>query len=445
MDFINKIYNSEYFVVGLFILIGILLAIFIILIFSGRKKKSPVEREEKNITSTNDLTKNLETINNVANSETNVDALSNTDNNASVMQDNLQPNMVNNFNASNMNSTNDIRQTINSEPIENVNNFDKMSFGQEEIQGNIEPETIEVSPINPEPVSSTIPLNDNSTVDNDNLFNTSIFHGMPAELNNITESPVIEQPEEKNEQSNDLTANLFQPVPDLDTVPVEIPIENKENSNNSDLNNMLNFDLPSISNIEPGMESNNQTIDISTVSTSENVQMPTMNEQPTNNETQRFTMPTQFSSVYVNKEEQKVEPVTQTTNNQNKVPPYDPTLFTSILNTNNNSSVSTPVSENITEKTSSSFDLPIINNQDMPQMDTIVPEVPALEPLPEMGNASLNNEMPNINPNNTFDFSMPSLATNENSETSEVADADNNNGNNNSGFPNFSSETYDIK
>ena len=53
-------------------------------------------------------------------------------------------------------------------------------------------------------------------------------------------------------------------------------------------------------------------------------------------------------------------------------------------------------------------------------------------------------ELPQINPNNTFDFELPSLAKTKTEEVSNNNNVSNIENNNNS-FPNFTSETYDIK
>lgn len=434
MDFINKIYNSDYFVIGLFILIGILAAIFIILVFSGRKKKDTTEQSVNNA-ETNDLTKNLETINNVTNDG---------------MVNNVpQPQPTVTEPVQSMVMTNDIAQPAVSNTVAEPTNIDMMSFGQEApIETPVqEPERIEVSPINPEPV-----VEENK---NDNLFNTSIFHGMPSEIMEMSAANMENETPSVEENKNDITANLFQPVPDLDTVPVDIPVATSESTVET---TNIDFNLPTI---EPIVQPEVPSVDIPAMATN-NIDLPKTELPNTNIEEQpKVQMPTQFSSVYVNKEDNKVEKPVVSAEPTSVNPPYDPTLFQSILKPNPEPKVEQSITPEVTNvennvqsanATQPAFKTPVMNNANpfsaldnnvVSTMDNIIPEVPALEPLPSMENTNVNIDLPKVNPNNTFDFSLPTLAE-ENSTNNSTQDT-NNTSNTNATFPNFGTETYDIK
>ena len=83
MDILNKIYNSEYFVIGLFVVIGILAVIFLVLVFSGKKSKKK-EKVNEIKEDSNKLEENLATIDNTNN-------LVDSTNNLNVNDDITQP------------------------------------------------------------------------------------------------------------------------------------------------------------------------------------------------------------------------------------------------------------------------------------------------------------------------------------------------------------------
>lgn len=395
MDILNKIYNSEYFVIGLFVVIGILAVIFLVLVFSGKKKKKKENVNEIKEDS-NKLEENLATIDNTNN-------LVDSTNNLNVNDDITQPIETLNID----NSINNDASMNNDE----IQDLGKMTF--EPINDPItEPE---VKPI--EPVVETPEVIEEQPKEEENLFNTSIFHEMPAELANISIDPIIpnvDEPKAEMAKEENNSASLFEPLPNMDSVEIPKINENNEIRRSEPSFDLPSFEVPTIKEDLPSVKEEPK-VDIKPIETHE-----------------RVPMPNQFSSVYVNKEKPKVEepkPVI----NENKVPPYDPTLFE--------------------RKFEHNFDQPTIpevkkvepvvaNNMNEVKM----PEVNSIPPLEPM-NSNVNVqdfELPQINPNNTFDFELPSLAKTKTEEVSNNNNVSNIENNNNS-FPNFTSETYDIK
>ncbi len=461
MDFITKIYNSEYFVIGLFILIAILAVLFIILVMSGRKKK--VEKES-NKNMENDLNKNLETINTISNADTNTNTL-----NSNNINENANVNNISNNSGleNNIVSTPDmLNNTQNINADNSVDNFEKMSFSEDTTPTVSNPTTIDVPLINEEAKPIEQPT-DLPTGNEENLFNTSIFHSVPTDMANtpIQSEPVNLASDASSTDNNDITANLFEPVPDLSKVSIDdTPVNTITNNDPSAVN--LNNQIPPIANdfkpVEPVMPSN-QSIDIPINNNmnqpiNSSINIPTTNNSNTpmdnNSQTlktpevathQRVVMPNQFSSVYVNKETPKVEETPKTNTNLNNNLAYDPTLFTSSIKSN----VETP--QTVSETNSTSFKtqsvqpsvFPIPNNDfDLPKVEEPVKEVPALEPLPDLNNSNFSNdETFNVNPNNTFDFPLPKLTENNNMPNNNTSSSTAQN----STFPNFNTETYDVK
>ena len=323
MDILNKIYNSEYFVIGLFVVIGILAVIFLVLVFSGKKKKKKENVNEIKEDS-NKLEENLATIDNTNN-------LVDSTNNLNVNDDITQPIETLNID----NSINNDASMNNDE----IQDLGKMTF--EPINDPItEPE---VKPI--EPVVETPEVIEEQPKEEENLFNTSIFHEMPAELANISIDPIIpnvDEPKKEMAKEENNSASLFEPLPNMDAV-----------------------EIPKI--------------------------------------------------------------------NENKVPPYDPTLFERKFEHNFDQPIMPEVKK----------EEPVIANN---MNEVKMPEVNSIPPLEPM-NSNVNVqdfELPQINPNNTFDFELPSLAKTKTEEVSNNNNVSNIENNNNS-FPNFTSETYDIK
>lgn len=395
MDILNKIYNSEYFVIGLFVVIGILAVIFLVLVFSGKKNKKKENVNEIKEDS-NKLEENLATIDN-----------------------------TNNFvdSTNNLNVNDDITQPIETLNIDNsINNDASMSNNEIQDLGKMTFEPIndpitepEVKPI--EPVVETPEVIEEQPKEEENLFNTSIFHEMPAELANISIDPIIpnvDEPKAEMAKEENNSASLFEPLPNMGAV--EIPKINEKNEirRSEPSFDLPSFEVPTIKEDLPSVKEEPK-VDIKPIETHE-----------------RVPMPNQFSSVYVNKEKPKVEepkPVI----NENKVPPYDPTLFERKFEHNFDQPIMPEVKK----------EEPVIANN---MNEVKMPEVNSIPPLEPM-NSNVNVqdfELPQINPNNTFDFELPSLAKTKTEEVSNNNNVSNIENNNNS-FPNFTSETYDIK
>lgn len=390
MDILNKIYNSEYFVIGLFAVIGILAVIFLVLVFSGKKSKKK-EKVNEIKEDSNKLEENLATIDNTNN-------------------------LVDSTN--NLNVNDDITQPIETLNIDNHINNASMSNNEIQDLGKMTFEPInepEVKPI--EPVVETPEVIEEQPKEEENLFNTSIFHEMPAELANISIDPVIPNVDESKKEmakEENNSASLFEPLPNMDAVEIPKINENNEKRHSEPSFVLPSFEVPTIKEDLPSVKEEPK-VDIKPIETHE-----------------RVSMPNQFSSVYVNKEKPKVDepkPVI----NENKVPPYDPTLFERKFEHNFDQPTMPEVKK---------VEPVIANNMNEVKM----PEVNSIPPLEPM-NSNVNVqdfELPQINPNNTFDFELPSLAKTKTEEVSNNNNVSNIENNNNS-FPNFTSETYDIK
>lgn len=455
MDIFNQIYNSQYFVLGLFIMIVILAIVFLVLVFSGKKNKKKDNVETNN---------NLDTIQNVNLMDQVPDTqqpLNNTQpnlveqiNNVAINPEGVSP-MINATNLDASNNSAPISPVV--EPIMETSNqvedLGKMNFTFEPID----------NVVNNEPVlENTVPSMENiennnveePAVETNNLFNTSIFHDIPAELastpvempgfentDNIMNNNVEEIKPEVNE-----TSNLFEPIPDLNNI--NIPVEEVNLENNIDA--LIN---------EPVIE---QPLVQPAPITEE---VPSFKAEPISYD--KSNMPNQFSSVYINKEEPKQEEpkISEPVNN---IPPYDPVLFERkfekpvIEEVKPVEPISTPVMEppivdtninipNDFMATSNPFE---VNNNindtfnDFPKIDT----VPALEPMENMESNSVVEE-PIINPKNTFEFELPSLAKQPEMPKEESVtplnfnedNANNTTSNSENSFPNFINETYDVK
>ena len=427
-EFLNKIYNSPYFVIGLFILILILAIVFILLVFSGKKKKNKNGKDNK-------LEENLQTINNATANETTVptDSVNNGVAPTAPSIDALQP-RENKPIGDNVNNTpvdipaSPINETpvVEASPvIENNNPIDITS----------NPVDIASSPIDT-PAKTEVENNNND------LFNTSIFHGMPEELGNINNATatvsaatpsVSTEPSQPVDLQNTFTNNIFEPVPDLSKV--DVPVVNDE-----EVKPVVEPDIPIQDKVveEPAVE---------VAIPNNNIPTPELGDY----QKERIVQPTQFSSVYINKDEPKEEVKPEVTTANDK-PPYDPTLFNTLYNSK---PVETPrVNDNVVPKT---IETPEVNlpNINLPEENKVneqpkddfsfdLPKFDPLPPLEPMNSFNQNvedlektNVNININPNNTFE--MPSLVPNtpESNPTS--------NEENGSGLPNFNNETFNIK
>lgn len=358
MDLINKIYNSEYFVVGLLILIAVLALIFIILIFSGKKSK-----KENNNTESNNIEQNLDKISNLAlNTSTTV-----------------SPNQPDVIMPQDVTSDNQVETLDTSVP--------EVSTVQPSID-NINPSLPATEPITP--VDANKP--------NEDLFNTSIFHGAPIDLASVNDT----KPEEK-EDTNNVTSGLFEPVPNFGET-LETKEEVKEETNNEVVDKKEKVEsVPPVTPAAP-------------------VEDTPKEEAP--------KMPNQFSSVHINKEEEPKETTVNTDNSNNNTPAYDPELFTSIINPKK--------VEELENKKDNVEENPVVNNEEekkdvnptndtffnsMPQFD--LPSVkPALEPMDDVND----NSTVQINPNNTFNFDLPNLASTDdfNNSGNETVNTNNN-------------------
>ncbi len=411
-DMLSKIYNSEYFVIGLFVIIVILAIVFLLLVFSGKKKK---EKGEVNVNKeeNNNLEQNLEVINNVATASTE----------SSVPTPTVEPKI-------------EPASTQPSAPID------------------IAPTAVAT----PEPVSPVAePV---APVTSEPSFNTSIFHGMPESIASAMQEPTPVAPAQEvkedvssvaigqtdnqvnNNVENTFTSNLFEPAPDLSQVSLNVD----SNLSASQMQEPVSNAAPTVNDIMPNFD------------TSAPVEKPVapVVEEPKLGDYQkeRIQMPNQFSSVYINKEEPKVEPVKPAVETpKSDKPPYDPSLFNTIYDPvpeikpvmpeeNNIAStpVSTPASEtpSIPDMPTPEIKTPEVEPQvkeevtpapfELPKFDTL----PPLEPItPISDDTDLDKTATDIqiNPQNTFE--MPSLASNDTTSTE-------------SGLPNFNNETFNI-
>lgn len=420
-NIVNKIYNSEYFVIGLFILIIILAIIFVALILSGRKKKEPVEKvsKEENKTSEN-ITSVSNTIES-SNPQPNMDSPQ-----AQPVLDNQPINISSNIQNVPLENPQDNKMEFSFDPVKNDNAAN--------LNENPKPEAIDIMPME-EPKEGT---------QEENLFNTSIFRAAPADLstspingndtvlnNNPQEDKKIEEPVQE------VTNNLFEPAPDLSSVSVDVPLENNTNESNKETSeeiiNPLSVELDK--NIETTSVPKEEPVDINnSVNTSKPYD-------------ERIVTPNQFSSVYINKEEPT--PEVKPESSKTSVPPYDPTLFTSIYNIPKEEPKKVEPVEPIEEKIdNSTFNEPIndfstnMNNSnseekmDLPEIEAI----PALDPITDI-NEPEDNSVNDVSTENNFDFELPNLATpKEEDSTSENTSNDNNPFN----LPNFNNETFDL-
>lgn len=475
-DMVSKIYNSEYFVPALFILIVILAVIFLILVFSGKKKKNVSETNSNN----NGLEKNLETINNV--NSVNEQPIQNVALQDSVVALTVEPTVASPIEQNNVmepakdifadpivEAPQSIETNISTEPViptaqpiepgapvepaveAPVEDFGKMNFTFEPVE-----DTVNEVPAVPTVAESTI---EPVVPENNDLFNTSIFHNIPTELANATvdvpTAPVVEEPQiEKN-------SSLFEPVPNLD---VTIPIDTATSTSVEE----------TPANVKPVVEPKVSDIPVSFEQTPVETSMPVepVVDLPKAEYQERVVQPTQFSSVYINKEEPKVEQPKVEIPNESKVPPYDPTLFerkfdpvpeikpvmpeveTTPTVSEVETKIETPETPSIDnfiaslstaepEAKETSVEIPTIdtslNNEDSKVDIPGIASLPALDPMENIDVNPLKEEEPvKVNPKNTFDFELPSLAK-------ETPNNDNSNVNLNNSFPNVSGETYDIK
>ena len=361
MDFFNKIYNSEYFVIGLFVIIGILLILFVLLILSGKKE----QKENGKLSSKDEaMDKNLETINNV----------NLTDFSVSEQNDTVKNNQAEAF-----------KQLDNKEKLEQnlADSIKTVEALEEKAQEQQSQE----------------------------LFNTSIFHDMPQQVAAMSEQNSAL--EEKSEE-NSLTANLFEPLPDLDKI-AQMRNDDKEVFKESPKDN-LNFGMPTFDKpvFEPPVFVKQEE-----KGTEPAFSMPTINKEAkpdlpsltSDNKTEDSvkSQHLQFSSVYVNNPAEVSKSVEDALVKEKKEhKPYDPSLFTSYVKKEE------PKKEIDLDKT--------ITNMH-------IPKVTPVPPLPE-------NPAPATN--RTFSFDLPTLAKEEPNDSKKDSQQEL------PGFPSFINETYDV-
>lgn len=502
-EFISKIYNSPYFVIGLFILIGILAIIFVLLVFSGKGKKAKKEKNKGN----NNLEQNLSTINNAS-----VENQSTTQNSTQV--DAAQASVVQDPAISNQNSNEGNNMNINNQPI-NDNGF------------NVENNVVNPNPANfagtpnnegTAPLVDT-PINQNAAAD---TFNANIFSSVPEDIAPIDNSTPVDNivvGDNINEsiQENNPT-NLFEPAPDLSQVSIDVPVSNQNLNDvasiggtipNNDIqapsvdtpitpsgdvptfDNPINSVNPATDNINVAPTIDSQTSDINSTPIEQSPIEPapvettstpeiTVEDTPLGDyQKERIPQQNQFSSVFLNTEPtQSSQPTIETPENNisnsvdnsnvgfNPTPVVDtPDISADSVQPEINSAPAEPTSApEITQESAISVDLPSANNPVSSEPITPTPEpqtpnieaVPPLEPIQNMNfnDFDLEKTQTNMGPitNQTQDiknpFEMPTLANDNVPVSSGIADASADNSteaSNEGGFPNFNNETFNIK
>ena len=248
-----KIYNSQYFLIGIFVLIIILAIIFLILLLSGGKKKSKKEKAQER---------------------------------------QMQENQINN------NINNDLQTAGNIMPNNNEANItDANSMDNILITPDMQPQAPEVNQVAPESISQNMNVNQEQVAPN-------IFESTPVD---IPSTPVMD-------------------VPDVNPLDLEKPIETPVSQPVSpvipDVNPINNVVEPvSVNTNDINPVNNNISVNIPDVNSTQNapvekpaevgVKLPSIDDllnqanAATNNTVKES--PNQFSSVYVNNQNNSVD------------------------------------------------------------------------------------------------------------------------------------------
>ena len=300
------------------------------------------------------------------------------------------------------------------------------------------PVDIAVGPSVPEqpeaPAVEEAPANPNAEI-----FNTSIFHGMPEELAQAASAapaPAVENVaigEKVEEEKPDVTQGLFEPAPDLSNVAVDVPVAPIEEPK-PEINPAPVEPIPNVAPVTPAFDLPNLN-PMPEVKTEVELPKPALEEKPDLGAYQeRIQTPNQFSSVYINKEEPKPEPVVSQPKSDK--PPYDPTLFTSVndpvpeIKPVMPDPVSAPVMPSV-ETPIQPVDMPTVNVTEVPvnnepQIDIPTPQVPPMD-------------LPN------FDVVPPIGQTSNDGGNMEMPNLTGSNDDANAGLPSFNNETFNIK
>ena len=414
LDFINKIYNSEYFIIGLLIFIAILTVIFIALIVSGKKSKKNKEAED----SSQSLEQNLQTINNVASSEiavSNTPQVSNINQQVDIPMPSVAPTPA---------VQPAVAENAMETPVPEPNNVSVNGIPQ-----NINVVSQEI-PETPQDV-----VNNPVVSENDQMYNTSIFRSAPIDLTasessdvepaNLSNVSIGQKIENKQE---DITNGLFEPAPDLSAVAIE---------NSVDTPAPVEQPVP-VESVSPVTEAPVELPNLNNPAISIPVEQSVTNPEVAK-PAEKIQMPNQFSSVYINKEQPKVETTIATT--ESNMPSYDQSSFTSVANP---TPVQEPVNVESNPVTDFSSTKSILDNlnamstsMNEPKDVSTMPNIktaPTLEPINH--NSINDNSEVNINPANTFNYDLPNAAA-----ANDVNTSQNNSGNS---FPQFNPETYNI-
>ncbi len=275
MDFIMNIYNSQYFTIGIFIVIAVLALIFLILLLSGGKKKKKAKQE------------NIAKQENEINNNLNQDVLNATN---GVASNNMDVNTIDSINDNAIDNV-IITPDMKSDNINPITNNDQ----------NMENNNIFNSQM--PPLSNDIgEINQNNEINSQD----SVLNNQVNEINNQPNILNSQVNEIDNQNINDTNPNSNAFSNNMDIT--QNPIENMTNTN-FNINENTNNEINSTENNVPEVNSSNKQVENQEVKSE--VKLPSIDDllksanESSNSQNQNNSE--QFSSVYVSNKNDEIE------------------------------------------------------------------------------------------------------------------------------------------
>lgn len=241
MEFLYKLYSNNYFGIGLFIVITILILSFFIILFFGKKDQESNQKEnnknENDITINNVNSNNVETNNNSLETVTlPVDDL-NTNISLNAEEENKKPEIVE------QNTEDIIESTFDPQDIINLHTDEIAESNQDEINVPGVEEKNEETII--DPFNLSVPIIEEKEEVENNIFTTNNNVEEKKDVQNVPFSSVYLN-EQSNEKLEEQKETVVENIPNVETnseivLPKKIELP-KKNSNNNNFNNIIKND-----------------------------------------------------------------------------------------------------------------------------------------------------------------------------------------------------------